>query len=196
MTNFQLLIVLAAVCWQAQAQVLKVRYGAPWGTWGNVTNCPKGTYAGGMSIRVEGKQGWGDDTALNGIRLYCVRPQDGVYHPGDKYVESNPGYWGLWSDVKSLKWCPAGFVAFKLKVEGAQGSGDDTAVNDIKLMCRDGAERGGEGGPWGRWRKWSAHCGLNTVICGLQTAVEKKQGKKDDTGLNDVRFHCCNPFIF
>lgn len=46
--------------------------GAPWGTWTDWNYCPAGSAACGLSIRVEANQGTNrDDTAMNGLRLYC-----------------------------------------------------------------------------------------------------------------------------
>ncbi len=43
----------------------------PWGTWEAPAYCPKNQYICGIEQRVEGKQGDGDDTAMNGLRFYC-----------------------------------------------------------------------------------------------------------------------------
>lgn len=45
--------------------------------------------------------------------------------------------WGEWGPVA---YCPNGeaAVAFQLKTEGAQGDGDDTALNGVSLQCSGG----------------------------------------------------------
>ncbi|XP_069805615.1 vitelline membrane outer layer protein 1 homolog [Dendropsophus ebraccatus] len=128
----------------------------------------------------------GDDTALNGIMLYCAAP--GSTYEGN-YITSTYGSWGdAW--VGRL-WCPVGnLVSFSLKVEEPQGGGDDTAANSIKMRCSDGAELEAIGGPWGKYGDWSASCSYG--ICGIQTKVEEPQGGEDDTALNDVVFECCS----
>ena len=42
--------------------------------------------------------------------------------------------WGSWGHTE---WCPHGTFAnkFDLKIESDQGSGDDTALNAIRLLC-------------------------------------------------------------
>ena len=42
-----------------------------WGSWGAWATCPAGSYVCAAQVRIEGDQGWGDDTAMNGIRLKC-----------------------------------------------------------------------------------------------------------------------------
>jgi len=44
--------------------------GMGWGSW-KYAACPSGMYARGFHSKVEGSQGGGDDTALNGINVYC-----------------------------------------------------------------------------------------------------------------------------
>ncbi|KAK2898144.1 vitelline membrane outer layer protein 1-like [Channa argus] len=166
---------------------LIVRYSTSWGDWGHIDMCPEGSYASGFSIKVERNQGSGDDTALNGIRLYCVNPNNrvGPYTT----VESSVGRWGEWTPVKS---CSTGYLAsFMLRVEPAQGDGDDTSVNNLKFICSgSGAQLEGHGMEWGSWGTWSNKCPKG-AICGLQTRVESPQGNGDDTSLNDVQFFCC-----
>ncbi|XP_048022417.1 vitelline membrane outer layer protein 1-like [Megalobrama amblycephala] len=168
--------------------VLTVSNGMYWGSWGDQDMCPSGTYAAGFSLRVErhtpGRHF--DDTALNGIRLHCVytsRVSSGAY------AVSNAGHWGQWTDIK---WCPSGFLkAFQLRVESAQGSGDDTAANNIRFSCSDGVVLTGDGTGWGDWGSWSSACG-GRGICGIKTRVESPQGNGDDTALNDAQMYCCD----
>ncbi|XP_051734799.1 vitelline membrane outer layer protein 1-like isoform X2 [Ctenopharyngodon idella] len=168
--------------------VLTVSNGMYWGSWGDQDMCPSGMYAAGFSLRVE-KHSPGhqfDDTSLNGIRLHCVYPSR---VSSGAYVVSNAGHWGQWTDIK---WCPSGFLkAFQLRVESAQGSGDDTAANNIRFSCSDGVVLKGESTAWGDWGDWSSACD-GRGICGIKTRVEEPQGNGDDTALNDAQMYCCD----
>lgn len=42
-----------------------------WGTWYPMQTCPIGSAVCGISVRFETRQGDRDDTALNGVKLYC-----------------------------------------------------------------------------------------------------------------------------
>ncbi|CAM4663374.1 unnamed protein product [Leuciscus chuanchicus] len=168
---------------------LTVSNGMSWGSWGPVDMCPSGKFAAGFSLKVETPLVFGgDDTALNGIRLYCVdQSKDSSRYTS---IESNVGGWGEWRDKRV---CSSGFLtAFRLKVESSQGSGDDTAANSIDFKCSGGDWVYGDGIHWGDWGKWSPTC-EGTGICGIQTLVEPSQGSEgDDTALNDVRMFCCD----
>ncbi|XP_050948892.1 vitelline membrane outer layer protein 1 homolog isoform X2 [Labeo rohita] len=126
---------------------LSVPNGGGWGTWGNREMCPFGTYAAGFSLKVEGHVGDGDDTALNGIRLHCigllrsyhnyasVQSVVGRFTCSDRSVLTGDGTgwgdWGRWSQSCVGK----GICGIKTRVEGSQGSGDDTALNDVRMYC-------------------------------------------------------------
>ncbi|XP_056113727.1 vitelline membrane outer layer protein 1-like [Rhinichthys klamathensis goyatoka] len=166
--------------------VLKVSNGGPWGSWGVISMCPSGTYADAFSLKVESANYFGgDDTALNGIRLYCVdRPGANEY----TVITSDVGGWGEWRDKQS---CSSGFLnTFWLRVESPRGSGDDTAANNIDFKCSGWVT--GDGLVWGEYGDWSPTC-EGKGICGLQTRVEESQGSEgDDTALNDVIMFCCD----
>ncbi|XP_006262442.1 vitelline membrane outer layer protein 1 homolog [Alligator mississippiensis] len=167
---------------------ISVANGGPWGTWTWTDMCPEHFYAMGFSIKVEEYGGADDDTALNGIRLYCINPNNTdstVYS-----IESDSGKFGQWSIIT---WCPRGFlVSFQLKVETPQGIIDDTAANGIKFRCTSGAIIEGVGSTFGDYGGWSNTC-IRGGICGIQTKLESYQGAfVDDTALNDVRFFCCD----
>ncbi|XP_016380016.1 vitelline membrane outer layer protein 1-like isoform X2 [Sinocyclocheilus rhinocerous] len=168
---------------------LTVPNGGRWGSWGPREMCPTGTYAVGFSLKVEYRT-LGDDTALNGIRLFCIDASK-VSNSIRDYasVQSSVGRWGVWTVIK---WCRPGLLtAFKLKVERPQGDGDDTAANNVLVQCSHGPSLVGEGTSWGEWDYWSNTC-EGKGICGIQTRVEESQGGGDDTALNDVRMYCCD----
>jgi hypothetical protein len=63
------------------------------------------------------------------------------------------GGWGQWQEPFS---CPKNrdtyVIGIQLRIEGKHG-GDDTAANDVKLVCSGGNTVSGTGGgPWGEWR--------------------------------------------
>ncbi|XP_070605818.1 vitelline membrane outer layer protein 1-like [Erythrolamprus reginae] len=161
--------------------MIYVDNGGAWGSWDELEYCNRG-FANGFSLKVEDHQGSGDDTALNGIRLNC---SDGVN------IQSAVGPWGKWTEYK---YCEQNqyLVSFSMRVEPAQGSGDDTAANNIKFTCSDGEVLKGKGRNWGYYDEWSSRCqSPSKGICGIRTKVEEEQGSGDDTALNDVQFYCC-----
>ncbi|MCI5146061.1 MAG: hypothetical protein D3923_11150, partial [Candidatus Electrothrix sp. AR3] len=161
--------------------------GQKWGAWQAKYECPQNTYARGFSLQVEGKQGDGDDTALNNVRLIC---SDG------STVQSagSPG-WGSWgSPVECAS--DSYFSGFSLKVESSQGGGDDTAANSMKGVCsKNGTQistiEPSNAGPWGSFGD-SKFCSGGQV-CGAQLKIEASQGGGDDTAVNNVTLICC-PF--
>jgi hypothetical protein len=160
--------------------------GGSWGGWSTAIYCPAGSYVGGYAMRVEEDQGRGDDTALNAVALYC-------YNRAGNMVERivpDQGIWGSWREGAH---CQKGTyaTAFQLKVEGGQGSRDDTAANSVKFNCSNGAviEASGGGG-WGGWSSWVTGS-PNSAICGVRAKFEGNQGKGDDTALNNLEFAWC-----
>lgn len=164
-----------------EGSTIGVSNGGIWGSWESSRMCPSGFRAYGFSLRVERPLGNGDDTALNGIRLLC---KQGSIH--DVVVES-AGHWGDWTSWRS---CSSGYLdTFQLRVEPPQGSGDDTAANNMNVHCSNGDILHGQGSSWGSWGSWSSRC--SDGVCGLQVKIEHPQGRYDDTALNDVKMICC-----
>ncbi|MEG3922417.1 hypothetical protein QUA07_25365 [Microcoleus sp. T3_A4] len=101
-----------------------------WGNWGAAVAC-NGSLLTSFRIKMEPWQRNGDDTAANSVSFICTNRNG--YYPLEA---SNGGQWGNW-----LGWInPTQFSAicgFQAKVEPPQGSGDDTALNDLKFYyCR------------------------------------------------------------
>lgn len=99
-----------------------------WGDWGGWAECTN-SFAVGFITKVESSQGIGDDTAMNGLYLYCS---------DNSRISSSIGPWGDWDPV--VRYCDIGkkIKAFAIKIESDQGSsGDDTATNGIQFKCED-----------------------------------------------------------
>ena len=69
----------------------------------------------------------GDDTAANDIDFVCTDAASTV-----RYGNS-PAPWGSWGDWS--KPCANGIRGINARVEPPQGSGDDTALNDVRFIC-------------------------------------------------------------
>jgi len=98
-----------------------------WGRWKGWSMCPYGKYIGAANVRFEDSQGVGDDTALNGLAIWCV---DKGWRNGEvKIVYA--GNWGRW---KGWSYKPYKLVkGARVRYEDSQGGGDDTAMNGIQF---------------------------------------------------------------
>uniref|UniRef100_A0A667WLD1 Vitelline membrane outer layer 1 homolog n=1 Tax=Myripristis murdjan TaxID=586833 RepID=A0A667WLD1_9TELE len=164
--------------------VLTVSNGEQWGNWTWPEMCPDQFLAVGFSVRVK-IQTHGpnvDDTALNGIRLFCSKDDS------RDFIISNPHL----GSFLTPQYCPTGVLtSFQLCVEPYQGpSGDDTAANNIKFRCSSDPILESTGAIWGKYGDWSQGCG-DGGICGIDTKMEEYDPNGDNTSLNDVRFYCC-----
>jgi hypothetical protein len=162
-------------------------FGGPYGDWRDEQRCPTGQWVLGASLIVEPDQGRGDDTALNGIHLICGTLEDkGRVTP----ISSGTGSWGNKTEERV---CANGYVVgANLRIEGPQGSRDDTGAVDAEFRCENGdtlaaSYRLG----WGRWSDLKS-CPSASAICGIKTKVESGLGRGDDTALNDAEFTCCS----
>ena len=79
-------------------------------------------------------QGSSDDTAANYLKFKCRQPRKGItvrliLQPYDK---GNWDVFGSWSGR-----CPTDstICGLSVKTESIQGSGDDTALNDVRFYC-------------------------------------------------------------
>ncbi|NXP94938.1 VMO1 protein, partial [Passerina amoena] len=124
-----------------------------------------------------------DDTGLNGVRLLC--------DTGTDTVTSSVGPFGFWQE-KLL--CPPGerLISFQLMVESPRGLWDDTAANNVAVLCSgEPARREGAELVRGLWGPWSPRCQAPCGVCGLRTRLDSDHSS-DTTGLNDVQLYCCS----
>jgi hypothetical protein len=142
-----------------------------WGSWGEMELCPEGTFASGIQLKVESDQGSsGDNTALNGIRLLCLRPGDDDFDRATA-VTSSIGPWGSWGKPR---YCDHGvLLGFQMNSQSYQESGDDTAANNVRIFCSNlkGGFLEGDGYNWGKWTE-PQKCLSKQAICGIQTQIE------------------------
>jgi hypothetical protein len=162
-----------------------------WGGWTGWKFCPVGMYVEGANLKVEGRQGRGDDTSLNRVSLRCA--------PKDKTQTSSitPGGAGGWGSWGATKICPgyAFVTSFNAKNESRQGRGDDTAMNDLIFRCSNNHTLfSSNGGPWGNWNgtlNGGSTQGEVRRVCGIQIQIEPNQGRGDDTAANNVGLAFC-----
>ncbi|MEN8218926.1 MAG: hypothetical protein ABFS56_21650 [Pseudomonadota bacterium] len=178
----------------ARGDVLStIGYAGIWGNWGGWQYCPPGTFAAGYAMKVEHSIGKGDDTAVNGIKLYCVNTS------GEKVanITSLVGPWGSWREGANCH-KTAVFNGSSQSFEPSRKDQDDTATNSVRFKCTDGKTIQAAGSmPWG---KWGPHVScpdkefmglkIRTAICGIQTRVEPSIDG-DDTALNGANYACC-----
>ncbi len=96
-----------------------------WGSWSQTRRCSvQGGFFTGSDLKFERPQGSGDDTAANAVDFYC--------NVGQAFGPARG--WGEWQPKAS---CPANTAVcgIQVRVEGTQGSGDDTAFNGLNIAC-------------------------------------------------------------
>jgi len=193
-----------------------------WGDWGNVDMCPDRTYTYAFQHKCEGvtdnDDGF-DNTASNGVKLLCMAESD-FDNDDTGSVTSAIGHFGDWNDVLS---CPldsklqmgviTGISIYYQTNYQDSGDHDQVSVTGMSFTCRghgwqflpaEGSFKGLVDTKCAWWVpprpymgcSWTKQleCPPGYAVCGIQTRVEKPQGKGDDTALNDVKLRCCwNP---
>ena len=81
---------------------------------------------------------------------------------------------------------------FDVREEGVQGGGDDTAINDIDLYCRNGGRfiSAAVNTYFGSWKPVQ-RCPSGYAVMGIRTQVEPNQVGGDDSALNGLY---CKPY--
>ncbi|KAL4231621.1 Vitelline membrane outer layer protein 1 [Mactra antiquata] len=118
-------------------KTLTVDNGGHHGTWGEASFCPKHSFGAGYNMKIEPKQGSGDDTSLNAIKIVC-KGLDGDVRGN---VASKVGPWGHYVGDKYCKGTSSNtdfLTAFRLQVEPYGGFWKgDTAANYVEFKCRN-----------------------------------------------------------
>ena len=57
--------------WSRRGDTMVPKAATRWGDWGTEDECPLGEYAYAFQLKNEPKQGRGDDSAINGVKLFC-----------------------------------------------------------------------------------------------------------------------------
>ena len=99
--------------------------------------------------------------------------------------------YGTWG---GMDLCTKGKFAkgFTIKLDEAQGTGDDTAANAVCLACDETEEQCSKKGQWGDWSEMY-ECPTGSYLAGWRQNVEEDKGwglLADDTGLNNVEYEC------
>ena len=81
--------------WNSQKEVEV--YPGIWGSWKGMKMCPANQFIVGAQVRYEDSQGGGDDTALNGLKIYCAPKNTNT---GGLWVTVYGGIWGGWKPAK------------------------------------------------------------------------------------------------
>lgn len=152
-----------------------------------VVYCSEGSYAIGFRMRVEKKQGGGDDTALNAVSLLCKSTGDGT----TEWIAAHLGNWGTWGAPAICPGDDNWLIGAHVKSEQLQGDGDDTSMNVVEFSCsKTGNLWTPGGGPWGDWRDWRT-CPGGDRICGIGSYFMDWQQGQDDMGMTRMDLYCC-----
>ncbi|XP_060582372.1 uncharacterized protein LOC132738788 [Ruditapes philippinarum] len=174
-----------------------------YGTWQPPQFCPAGTFAKGYSLKIKQLQTSKLSTiTVEGIRLLCVdklgKQSENQTPHHIPHVQSGEGGSGQWT---GQKFCPQGggettvfLNKFALKIQESENM-KNRSVNGIHFSCRDlqWTKHSFTDSPFDKdiTSSWSEECPLESVICGIQTHIEKDMLNIGASNLNDIRFYCC-----
>ncbi|XP_045625243.2 vitelline membrane outer layer protein 1 [Procambarus clarkii] len=169
-------------------QELTINNGVDWGDWGPIEFCDEGSFVHGFEVLFD-PTGALDETAVNGVKLYCAN--DDHYDTG--YVTSTVGSSGQW---QGMRVCHEGFMTgFRAEVLEPQGVvHDDVAVENVEMQCGYNGEIFAgvldlpkfTPGTWSDWQQ----CEQGSTVCGLQVRFEAVS-VGDDAATTDLSMYCC-----
>jgi hypothetical protein len=139
----------------------------------------------------------------NGAESEKFVQKEGLIFPPSNYVkhiEIGTGSWGAWI---MTEYCPQGAYVYgiELKSEASVGTGDDTALNGVRLSCYDsslsymGLGDTYSSGEFGSWhpRAVTSPYGIGNPFVGGRMKIEGSQGSgDDDTAANQVALTAMN----
>ena len=97
--------------------------------------------------------------------------------------------YGTWSQTQ---FCPTYAIGYNVKIQAPLKVGDNTALNEIKLICSDGSVLYSTSMPWGEYGQ-DVRCPQNVRLNGFKMKSEAPQGPfVDDTAANAVKMYCEN----
>eukprot|EP01084_Bolivina_argentea_P274413 467735_1 len=143
------------------------------------------------------RSGYTNDNILEmakfAVSIRLTAPQNNI----SMIQQLNNAPWGAWSE---FVYCNDDeyAIGFKLKVEGDQSGGDDTAANSLRLICASSHNATASEiyttieGNWGFWSS-DILCPSNYYIIGFDQKVEGDQHGGDDTAMNSIKFKCNDP---
>jgi len=162
-----------------------------WGTWGRWSDCPKGSYVVGFRLKTEEDQGWwNDDSAANNIHLRCRKPGSSRT---TRVIGSKAKTWGDWSGYSHCEGLNNPVVGFQVRNESP--GGDDTSINDVKMICKDGSKtiKVSAKTSWGEWSDKNV-CQTGYAVVGIMTRFDQGGALGsvgyDDTALNGIKVRC------
>jgi len=163
----------------------KVIFDGDWGHWKGWKGVNDGGYyACGAEMRFEDP--CGDDTAANGLRFKYCHLQD---WSAQKTAAIYNGIWGSW---KGMQMCPFDYYVdgAQVRFEDNQGSGDDTALNGLKIRCRHKSRPDKlhwatvYSGVWGSWKQ--AVSSIDKYVKLANIRFEDALDDGDDTAWNGL----------
>lgn len=176
--------------------VKSMEYGG-WGDWRDWVDFSDHYICGGQ-VRFDQDMNKRDQTALNGLAVkLCSRS-----YKADDYTSIDEGPWGEWLDARNG---PNGYFAcgIQLRHQDYQGSGDDTAINAIRIIycqynnwemkLKDNLNEG----TIGEWKE-ALMCPEDQYIYSVQVKNAAPRGygvtePYDDISINQLKFACKHP---
>jgi len=159
-----------------------------WGNWGGEDLCPDGDFVFGIRLKVEPHSNSIDDTAINGIELECRHLNS---TKTTKTIHSSIGPSGYWFGWEKCSSSDGPVTGFQVRFENHASGIDDTALNEVKMKCKNGEWLAPDSPThYGAWYP-SLHCPSGRAVTGLTTRLEPHQSHGgDDTALNGIRLYC------
>jgi len=105
----------------------------PWGDWSNVWDCPNGYFIRGYNLRQSGYTETGDILAVVDMQVHCMNDKGSGVLLGGITGNTIGGFYQWFG----CPWESDFITGIRTQVQPAQGNGDDSALNDIRVDCRD-----------------------------------------------------------